>query len=114
METLKDLMQMTSDGFLRLENRMDSLEGQMSELQETVSTHSIELKRINDRLESLEEKLDMHNNDIKDILIILDKLTKKVDLSEEERKLAAATLQHLLEWAHAVAKKINVPLKPVS
>lgn len=131
MDTLQDFKQMTSDGFLHIENRMDKLGGRMdkldgrmdalddrmdklensfSTLNQTVNSQSRELSKINHRLDAIEDKLDMHYNDIKDILLTLDELSKKVDISDAERKLAAVTLKHLVEWANLAAKKIGVPL----
>lgn len=131
MDTLQDFKQMTSDGFLHIENRMDKLGGRMdkldgrmdalddrmdklensfSTLNQTVNSQSRELSKINHRLDAIEDKLDMHYNDIKDILLTLYELSKKVDISDAERKLAAVTLKHLVEWANLAAKKIGVPL----
>lgn len=111
MDTLQNLMQMTSDGFLRLETKIDKLDRRMAKAEDTLSDHTAQLITITRRLQSIEDKLEMHSNDIKDILTILDDLSKKVNINEEERRLAAITLQHLVEWAQVVAKKIDVPLK---
>lgn len=65
---------------------------------------------IKSRLKSVEDKLDMQNNDIHDIYIILKNLEDKTDLSEEERKLAAKTLNQVIAWAQQVAEKMDIPL----
>lgn len=118
LETLQDLMQMTSGGFTRLEGRMDGLEskvsnieGHMSNLETQVSAHTVELNKINNRLDSIEGKLDAHHNDIVDIFKILTKLEKKTKLSEKERYEAGLKLNELIAWAHQVANKLDIPLK---
>ncbi len=55
----------------------------------------------------------MHNNNIKELLLIIDKMEKKIEINEEERKLAANTLNQIVTWAYKAAKKLDIPIEIV-
>jgi len=104
LELLQESMQMTSDGFLRLEGQMDGIEKRLTNLEG-------QMRQVNARLKSIEATLEMHDNDIKEILTLLEALDKRVTLTEQERELAAETLSRIVKWAQEVSKKIDTPLK---
>ncbi len=67
MTVLQEIMQMTSDGFVRLEGRMDGLDGRMvgledqmnkldgrmGTLEQSGNLHTVEIKKLNDRLDKI-------------------------------------------------------------
>jgi chromosome segregation ATPase len=111
LELLQESMQMTSDGFIRLEGRMDRLEGRMDGLEGGLISLEDQMRQVNARLKSIEATLQMHDNDIKEILVLLEALEKRVTLTEKERELAAETLGSIVKWARELSKKMDVPFK---
>jgi tetrahydromethanopterin S-methyltransferase subunit G len=111
LELLQESMQMTADGFDRLEKRMDNLEGRMGGVEGGISAPEEQMRQVNMRLDSIEKTLKMHDDDIKEILKLLDVLVERVSLTERERELAALTLGNIVDWAQKASKKLGIPLK---
>ena len=139
LEVIKDHMQMTSDGFIRLETRMDRVETRMDKIEwrmDRIETRmdSIETRMgsIEDRMVAIERKLSEHalqlaelkqitqqlaNNhvaymhDIKDILDRITALEKRAPaISQKEVRAIQKQLQTVVNWAMRAAKVISVPL----
>lgn len=125
LETLQTLMQMTGDGFARLETRMDRLEGRVDRVEITLQEHTtilnghtVILNEHSSRLSRLEETTDKIYNeqmaqrsDIIEIFARIHELEKKAELDAAERKEAQEKLQTVVNWAQLAAKQLDIPLK---
>lgn len=140
LELLQESMQMTSDGFVRLdkrmegiedrmgglEGRMDNLEGHMDNLEGRMGGVESGLTLLTSRVASLEAQVTelkktvdkvageqkAQANDIKDILDRLVELEKlSPNITDIEVKEMQAKLQALLDWAVESAKHNNIPLR---
>jgi chromosome segregation ATPase len=129
---MQDLMQMTHNGFEKLEGRMDRIEGRMDGLEGRMDGLEGRMGRIESRLTSIEAKLRGHDmqlaelkavvielsnkhaayiNDIKDILDRVQRLEERSpDISKEEIRELQRLLQIVVRWAIKTAKTVKVPL----
>jgi chromosome segregation ATPase len=138
---LQEFMQMTSDNFERLENRMGSMEDRMGSMEDRMGSmenrmdgiegqlqklwlelnqiksmlhqHGIQLNDIQERLERLEGEQKAQGNDIKDVWHRIAELEKKTDLNVAEQKELKQKLEMVIAWAKLVAEQVNIPLKLV-
>ena len=140
MSTMQDFMQMTSDGFVkidgrfdRLENRMDSmegrmdgmegrmgamegrmgaLEGHMSTLNNRMSTLEQQYHALHVIVESIESNQLGQSSDIKDILDRLLAIENRLpNITEKELREMKHNLQALITWAQKSAKKQGIQLE---
>jgi chromosome segregation ATPase len=140
MDVLQDMMQMTSDGFGRLEvridrieNRMNGIESRMDSMEDRMSTMEGHLDRIERELQTIKSKLlhhdiqlidlrriaqeltDKHSayiNDIADLLERVTALEKNMPhVTKEELYELQVMLKRLVDWALRAAKTVKVPLK---
>lgn len=139
MGVIQDLMQMTSEGFERLENRMDRLvgrmdhlenrmdgvEGHMERLDSRLSNVEIELREIKSRLSEhdlqfaelkriTQQLLDndaAYMNDIADILDRIVRLENRASISPAELRELQRLLDLVVTWAIKAAGVVKVPLK---
>jgi chromosome segregation ATPase len=135
---MQTLMQMTSDGFIRLEGRMGGLEGRMdglegrmdglegrmgglesrmdrleNEVQEIKNIqhqHTQDIRELKEAVCRIENEQKGQGNDIAEILDRLVVLEEKVTLSEAERKEMKEKLEKLVDWAFKIADHCNIPL----
>ncbi|HKU18563.1 MAG TPA: variable large family protein [Candidatus Saccharimonadales bacterium] len=129
---MQDLMQMTSDGFLRLEQRMDRIEGRMDDVEGRMSGLEGRLDRIERELREIKHRLDAHDlrfaelericnelmnnqraylNDISDLLDRVQALEDKApNITESEIRELQRLLKLIVDWALKVAKTTKVPL----
>ena len=134
LETMQTLMQMTSDGFERLDKRMDRLEERMEriearmdafelrmdkletrvgEIERRLAEHDLQFAEIKQVLRSMEDKHAAYINDIEDILDRLQVLEDRMpNLTPEELTQLRQQLHELSDWARHVAKLTHVPLHP--
>lgn len=104
MDTLQELMQMTVDGFTRLESKMDSLESR---------THKLEKQydKLTELVNSIASEQKAQTNDISEILDRLLVIEKRLpNITESELKEMQTKLQALIDWAIQSAKANNIPL----
>jgi hypothetical protein len=132
LEIMQDLMQITSDGFARLENRVGRVEGRVGGVEEHVSgvedrlgrfegelkelrnasyRHEVELGKQTRLIESAREETNNVHIDINEILHRIMALEQKASLDKVERAEAQQRLQRLVDWAKLAANQIGVPLK---
>lgn len=119
METLQELMQMTSDGFTTLEGRMDGLEGRIENLEggmKSLDNRIYQLERqynkLNETVSSIANEQKAQTNDILEILDRLLAIEKRLPkITEKEIKEMQTKLQALIDWAIKSAKVNNITLK---
>lgn len=133
LELLQESMQMTSDGFIRLDNRMgkledrmDGLDGRMDGLETRMGNIEGNVGSLVNRIAGLERqytKLKItvdhianeqkaQTNDIKEILDRLLEIEKRLpNITEIELREMQNKLQAIVNWAQAIAKKEGIPLK---
>jgi len=139
MDVLRDMMQMTSNGFRRLEERMDRFEGRMDQLENridgledrvhTIETrldciecdlrlikaklleHDLQLADLHRIAQELTDKHSAYINDIADVLDRIAALEKQMPhITKEEAYELQQMLQKLVDWAIKAAKTVKVPL----
>lgn len=104
LELLQESMQMTSEGFDRLEKRIDEVASGVRRLDRQYT----ELKEIVDKIAS-EQKAQA--NDIKEILDRLLAIEKRLpNITETELREMQDKLQAVVDWAQTIAKKEGIPL----
>jgi len=100
---LQEFMQMTSDNFSRLEERMDRLEERMDLLEKTSREHTAAIKELTTRVDKLELTLEGVDDDIKYLYKLIEQLKKDLKrglLSNEETRSR-------LEEVEAVARLLS-------
>jgi chromosome segregation ATPase len=133
MDVMQDMMQMTSDGFNRLEVRMDRIEGRMDGLEVRMDGIESRIERIERDLQVIKAKLlehdlqladlrrltqeltDKHSAYINDIADILDRIAalekRTPEVTKEELDELQVMLQKLVDWAIKAAKIVKIPIK---
>jgi|GEM_PF-5758508 len=139
LAVVKDLAQFTSDGFERLDGRMDNLDcrmdkldgrmdnldgrvdkldGRMDRLENhvesidgTLRDHTMRFAQIQASLDDIIAKQDAHHNDIIEIYSILKKHEKQQKLSDIDLKNAEISINRIISWAQSVSKVLDIPIK---
>lgn len=139
MDTLHVMMNMTSDGFIRLETRMDSLEGRMDKLEgrmdrletrmdrleqriiqlendlravkQVLRDHGIQLNRLETMVDQLQAEQRAQVNDIAEILDRITILEDKAERSAREQLEIKQKLEIVIDWIKLAAKQLNIPLE---
>ncbi len=140
LELLQESKQMTSDGFIRLDNRMgkledrmdgldvrmDGLDGRMDGLETRMGNIEGNVGSLVNRIAGLERQYTelkitvdhianeqkAQTNDIKEILDRLLEIEKRLpNITEIELREMQNKLQAIVNWAQAIAKKEGIPLK---
>jgi chromosome segregation ATPase len=118
LNILQDLMQMTSDGFARIEavqqEQSQTLEKHGRILQEHSSLlhqHSADLSELKTSVHKLEDEQQAQRIDIAEILDRITALEQKATLTELERQEAKDKLQRLEDWVQAASKQLDIPLR---
>jgi len=132
MDAMQEMMQMTSDGFIRLdtrigkleirmdriEGRIDSVEGCLDRIERDLQhikakllEHDLALANVRRIIQELTDKHTAYINDIADILDRVTALEKQMpNVTKEEVYELQILLQKLVDWAIKAAKTVNVPL----
>lgn len=124
-QSLQDFMQMTSESLDRLDRNMENvverldgvegevraLKGEVHDLKQVSYRHELQIAELAKLTQSTyDEQLNMHI-DINEILHRIIALEKRPKLTKAELHELQKKLQHLINWAKAVAQKEGIPLK---
>jgi len=129
MVVMQGMMQMTSDGFVRLEGRMDRLEARVDAIERRLEEHDLKFADLFDQLSQLNlrvtelgrivhelvvrvDRLENHHaaymNDIKDLLDQVSSLEQQMHfVTHDQLPEIQHTLQELAEWALRTAKAVR-------
>lgn len=139
LEIMQTHMQMTSDGFARLDGRIDKVEVRLDNIEARLDSIENRLTLVERQLVIVNRRLDEHDlqctdlsrqvtklteivsdlsnnqkaypNDIKDILDRLANIERQLPtIPKEEFHEVQKTLKRVVDWALKVAKKSNTPL----
>lgn len=134
LQVMQDLMQMTSEGFDKvdrqfeavngrldgldgrvdgLDGRIDKLEGEMKELKQASYRHELQLGELTKLAQNTNDKLtDLITVDIKEILTRLQALEDRLpNITEAEMRKLQLEMQLAIDWIARAAKTLKVPVK---
>ena len=110
-ELLMESMQITSDGFMqlnermdRLEGRMDNLEGRMDALEKASREHTKAIQELTVRVDRIEQQLEGIDGDIRYLYSLIEKLKKDM----KSGKLSEQDTRSRLEEVEAIAKRLSI------
>ncbi|HEX9153472.1 MAG TPA: hypothetical protein VF809_01500 [Candidatus Saccharimonadales bacterium] len=124
LDIMQDLMQITSNGFDRLDQRMDRMESRMDSLESricsieqrlsaieaTLREHGLRIAKLEEIVSRLEEK---HTAYISDISEILDRIvvleSRRPDITKAEFQELREQIQALSGWAVKAGEAVNIP-----
>ncbi|HLZ15091.1 MAG TPA: hypothetical protein VKQ34_03805 [Candidatus Saccharimonadales bacterium] len=119
LTVMQDLMQMTSEGFLRLEGRVDRIEEELLGIKEELRAIHLKLHDHDIQLAELQrisrELLSNHKAYMNDISDILDRVKiledRAPDITEKEVRELQRLLKLVVDWALKVARTTKIPLE---
>lgn len=116
---IQGMMQCTSDGFRRIEGRMDSIDARLEKieadsqvLRSKLLHHDLHFKELRRIAQDLTDKHSAYINDIADLVDRVTRLEKQMPhVSDEELYELQHMLQRLVDWAMETAKTVKIPLE---
>jgi septal ring factor EnvC (AmiA/AmiB activator) len=108
---IHELMQMTSEGFERLEKRIGNVELELRAIQTKLHEHDLQLAELIQITQKLSNDHSAYMNDINDILDRVTALEGRApNISPAEVREMQRLLQLVVDWALKAAHAVKVPL----
>jgi chromosome segregation ATPase len=109
---IQDLMQMTHDGFEKLNGRMDQAEVRLAAIETRLHEHDLQFAELKEIMYELSHKHAAYINDISDVLDRIQSLEERgSNITTQEIRELQHLLQIVVDWALKAARTIKVPLK---